>query len=97
MSFHVFQHYIFDIDSPTISEQNRPNTIIENLRHDAQNFNTQNFDITDSNNLQNTYNIRNQHWIITNKFRKLMDNFNGTLLNQYICIPCIYCGILKNV
>ncbi|CAJ0834083.1 930_t:CDS:2 [Entrophospora sp. SA101] len=99
MSFHVFQQYIFDVNSSSeIPEQNRPNTIIQNLCQDAQGFNTQNLDIANSletvNILHNTSNIQNEHWIITNKFRKLMDNFKNTLLNQYICIPCVYCGKL---
>src|SRR4051812_7732048 len=96
MSIHIFQHYTFDIDNSneTLSNQNSQNTILNSLQSEAQLYH-QNIESTEYSTriiTQNSLNIIKEPWIITKKFKKLMYKFNNIILNQYICIPCVYCG-----
>lgn len=91
MSFHTFQHYTFDTDLPFESSDD-PQRMLRNLQSQLQSRQLATLSsaptLIDLNPLPITF------WIPSTKFLKLLDNFNSTILNQFPCASCAFCGRL---
>ncbi len=98
MSYHTFQHYTFDTDLPSElpSDQNNPEVMLRNLQSQLQIRQlTSQQPINFSNpTLINLNSLPIIPWTPSKKFSKLLDNFESSILNQFPCAPCAFCGRL---
>ena len=94
MSFHTFQHYTFDIDLPSepSNNQNNPELMLRNLQSQLQSC--QLASSSPASTLINLNSLPIIPWTPSTKFLKLLDNFDSTILNQFPCAPCAFCGCL---
>ena len=101
MSYHVFQHYIFETDTsiqPQLNYQDNSENMLRQLQNQLQNL--QNNNRTNTSNISNSSTINNQiylptnPWIPNQKFTKLLNTFKTSILNQFICASCAFCGRL---
>jgi hypothetical protein len=94
MSFHTFQHYTFDVDLPSesSSHQNNPELMLRNLQSQLQS--RQLASLSSAPALINLNPLPIIPWIPSTKFLKLLDNFDSSILNQFPCAPCAFCGRL---
>ena len=99
MSHHVFQHYIFDnnlpSDSSSSSNQNDPNdpeVVLRNLQSQLQS--RQLASLPPIGISPSTFSLPIIPWTPSRNFLKLLNNFNSTILNQFPCTPCAFCGRL---
>ena len=95
MSYHTFQHYTFVIDPQSESSdyQDSPEHMLRNLQSQLQSY--QQF--RSSSVISAPINLNPLPiipWIPSTKFLKLLDNFNSSILNQFPCAPCAFCGRL---
>ena len=93
MSFHTFQHYIFDTDLPSEppNDENNPELMLRNLQSQLQSRQLALPDPTFTN-LNPLLPV--VPWTPSKNFLKLLDNFNLDILNQFPCAPCAFCGRL---
>jgi hypothetical protein len=92
MPYHTFQHYIFSTNLPSeSSSQNDPEFVLRNLQSQLQSC-----QIASSPSVFSvpTFSLPVTPWIPSTKFLKLLDNFNSSILNQFPCAPCAFCGRL---
>ena len=94
MSFYTFQHYTFEIDlsSKSSSHQNNPELMLRNLQSQLQSR-----QLASSSSVPTIMNLNFLPiipWTPSTKFLKLLDNFDSTILNQFPCAPCSFCGRL---
>src|ERR1044072_3236924 len=101
MSHNIFQHYIFDTDlisEPFINYQNDSEIILNHLQSQLQLLQLQQLLTLNLNSLtftSTTLNILSiSPWILSPKFLKLLDKFNSTILNQFICATYAFCDRL---
>src|ERR1043165_7436260 len=101
MSHNIFQHYIFDTDlipEPSINYQNNSETMLNHLQSQLQLLQLQQLSTLNLNSLtftSITLNILSiSPWTPSPKFLKLLDKFNSTILNQFICATCAFCDRL---
>lgn len=92
MSYHTFQHYIFDTNLPSESSSpNDPQVILRNLQSQLQSrqiaLSSPVFSVP-------TIPLPISPWTPSTKFSKLLDKFNSNILNQFPCAPCAFCGRL---
>jgi len=99
MSFFSFQIYKFngEFDVPDLQNQSDTDIILQELHQYA-------FTFHDSNSMQdNSTSTSSQFpppyraikpFILTRKFKNLLEKFDDTILYQFICVPCAYCGRL---
>jgi hypothetical protein len=91
MSYHTFQHYTFDTDLPSESPSN-PELMLRELQSQLQSrqlaYSPPDPIFTNLNSLPIT------PWTPSTKFSKLLDKFNSSILNQFPCAPCAFCGRL---
>jgi hypothetical protein len=91
MSFHTFQHYTFDTDLSSESQSN-PELMLRELQSQLQSrqlaYSPPNPTFINLNPLPII------PWTPSTKFLKLLDNFNLSILNQFPCAPCAFCGRL---
>lgn len=101
MSYHIFQHYIFDINlssQPQLNYQDNSENMLRQLQNQLQAL--QNGNILNTSYTSRFSTIDNQRYIPTNpwipsqKFNKLLNTFETNILNQFICAPCAFCGRL---
>src|SRR4051812_37597038 len=101
MSYHIFQHYIFDTNlpnQPQLNYQNDSENMLRQLQNQLQAL--QNNNITNISHTSRFSTINNQNylptdpWIPNQKFIKLLNTFEKNVLNQFICISCAFCGRL---
>ncbi|CAG8731829.1 10017_t:CDS:2, partial [Rhizophagus irregularis] len=101
MSYHIFQHYIFDINlssQPQLNYQDDSENMLRQLQNQLQAL--QNGNILNTSYTSRFSTIDNQRYIPTNpwipsqKFNKLLNTFETNILNQFICAPCAFCGRL---
>ncbi|CAB4420395.1 unnamed protein product [Rhizophagus irregularis] len=91
MSFHTFQHYTFDTDLPFESSDD-PQRMLRNLQSQLQS--RQFATLSSAPTLIDLNPLPITSWIPSTKFLKLLDNFNSTILNQFPCASCSFCGRL---
>ncbi|CAB4441264.1 unnamed protein product [Rhizophagus irregularis] len=91
MSFHTFQHYTFDTDLPFESSDD-PQHMLRNLQSQLQS--RQLATLSSAPTLIDLNPLPITSWIPSTKFLKLLDNFNSTILNQFPCASCAFCGHL---
>ncbi len=98
ISYHIFQHYIFDTDisiHPQLNYQDNSENMLRQLQNQLQTL--QNNSIANISNISNSLNINNQiylptnSWIPSQKFNKLLNTFKTSILNQFICASCAFC------
>lgn len=94
MSFHTYQHYTFDTDLPSESpnNENNPELMLRNLQYQLQS--RQHALLSPTPALINLNPLPIIPWTPSPKFSKLLDNFDSTILNQFPCAPCTFCGRL---
>jgi hypothetical protein len=92
MPYHTFQHYIFSTNLPSeSSSQNDPKFILRNLQSQLQSCQIASLPSVFS---VLTFSLLVTPWIPSTKILKLLDNFNSSILNQFLCAPCAFCGCL---
>src|SRR5688572_348849 len=95
MSFHhTFQYYTFDTDPPSESpsNQNEPELMLRQLQLQLQSH-----QLASSLPALTPMNLNPLPiipWTPSTKFTKLLDNFKSSILNQFPCAPCAFCGRL---
>jgi hypothetical protein len=98
MSYHTFQQYIFDTDlssEPSINFQNNSEAMLMHLQSQLQLRQLATSIPDPSTHIYITSNILSPYsYTPSIKFLKLLDNFDSTILNQFICAACVYCGRL---
>lgn len=96
MSFNTFQHYTFDLNLPSESpSQNDPELLLRNLQ--SQLSQLQSHQLASSLTNFTPINLNSLPvipWTPSRKFLKLLNNFDSTILNQFPCAPCAFCGRL---
>ena len=95
MSHHTFQYYTFDTDlQPESSDyQNNPEQMLRNLQSQLQSYQQ----LRSSSVVSTPINLNPLPiipWVPSTKFLKLLDNFDSSILNQFPCAPCAFCGRL---
>jgi hypothetical protein len=98
MSYNIYQHYTFDTDLPSElpSDQNGPEIMLRNLQSQLQTRQLASSSpiIFSDPTLINLNPLPIIPWTPSKKFSKLLDNFDSSILNQFPCAPCAYCGRL---
>ena len=101
MSYHIFQHYIFDTNlssQPQINYQDDSENMLRQLQNQLQalqNRNTLNTSYTSRfSTINNQSYLPTNPWVPSHKFNKLLNTFETNILNQFICAPCAFCGCL---
>ena len=92
MSFHTYQHYIFDTEQ-SLNYQNNSETMLRELENQLQSRQLANSTSTLSIPTTPNY-LPINPWTPDTKFLNLLSNFNSTILNQFICAACAFCGRL---
>ena len=92
MSYHTYQHYTFDIDSLS-DHQSHPETMLRELQNQLQSRQLENTVPIFPVSITPNYMPINP-WIPSTKFLNLLSNFNSSILNQFICAACAFCGRL---
>src|SRR5215470_7780260 len=96
MSFHTYQHYIFNTDisaEQLQSDQNNPENMLRELQNQLQSRQLANPIYIPSASITPNH-LPIKPWIPNTKFLNLLSNFNSTILNQFICAACAFCGRL---
>ncbi|CAB4375482.1 unnamed protein product [Rhizophagus irregularis] len=95
MSYHTFQYYTFDTDlQPELTDyQNNPEQMLRNLQSQLQSY-QQLRSLSVVSTPINLNPLPIIPWIPSTKFLKLLDNFDSSILNQFPCAPCAFCGRL---
>ena len=98
MSFHTFQHYSFDTDYPSESpnDQSDSELMLRNLQSQLQSRQLA-FSLPVVFSAPTPIDLNSLSivpWTPSTKFLKLLDNFNSSILNQFPCAPCAFCGRL---
>jgi hypothetical protein len=92
MSSHTFQHYIFDADLPSDESLADSQLMLRNLQSQLQSRQLASLSPTPT--LINPNHLPIIPWTPSTKFSRLLSNFNSTILNQFPCAPCAFCGRL---
>ena len=94
MSYHIYQHYIFDTnlspEPPT--DQTNSELILRYMQSQLQSRQLASTLPAPALSIPNPSSI--DSWIPSTKFRKLLTNFDSTILNQFPCAACAFCGRL---
>ncbi|CAB4382134.1 unnamed protein product [Rhizophagus irregularis] len=95
MSYHTFQYYTFDTDlQPELTDyQNNPEQMLRNLQSQLQSY-QQLRSLSVVSTPINLNPLPIIPWVPSTKFLKLLDNFDSSILNQFPCAPCAFCGRL---
>src|SRR6266480_210260 len=91
MSFHTFQYYTFDAD-PSSESPSQPELMLRELQSQLQSR-----QLASSSSALTSMNLNPLPiipWIPSIKFTKLLDKFKSSILNQFPCAPCAFCGRL---
>lgn len=99
MSHHTFQHYIFDVDiplEPTVNYQANPQAILADLRCqlESRRFPNSVAPLPIPALITPAVHLPIDPWKPSKKFSRLLLNFSSSILNQFICAPCAFCGRL---
>ncbi|CAG8732348.1 14233_t:CDS:1, partial [Rhizophagus irregularis] len=90
MSFNTYQHYTFDTD-PLTDRQSDPEIMLRQLQNQLQSH--QSWQHENSMPIILNYSPIDP-WIPSTKFLNLLSNFNLSILNQFVCAVCAFCGRL---
>jgi len=96
MSFYTYQHYTFEMDllsEPSLNHQNNPENMLRELQNQLQSRQLANPTHISSTSIISNY-LPIDPWVPSTKFLNLQSNFNSTILNQFICVACAFCGCL---
>src|SRR5256886_14319894 len=97
MSYHTFQHYTFDENlpfEPTLNYQSNPEIMLRDLQNQLQSRQLANSRSLSIPSFITLNNLPINPWIPSRKFSNLLTVFNSTILNQFICAACAFCGRL---
>jgi DNA replication protein DnaC len=100
MSYHTFQHYIFSENlssGPTLNHQDNPEIMLRNLQNQLQSRQLASPPILLTSStlaILNTPPLPIDPWIPSRKFSNLLIAFDSTILNQFACAACAFCGRL---
>ena len=95
MSFHTFQHYIFETNLPSESSSHQDDSELtlrdlESQLYQLQSHQPTSLPIT----FPSTLSLPITPWIPSKKFLKLLNKFDSDILKQFPCAPCAFCGRL---
>jgi len=95
MSYHTFQYYTFATDLPSelSDHQNSPESRLRSLQSQLQSYQQLRFSSIISTPI-NLNPLPIISWKPSTKFLKLLNNFDSSILNQFPCAPCAFCGRL---
>jgi len=97
MSFFTYQHYTFDTNlpsEPSLNYQNNPEIMLRELQNQLQSRQLANSTPTTLPTSITPNYLPIDPWVPSAKFLKLLSNFDSSILNQFICAACAFCGRL---